>query len=469
MNLTETKVENTCALVADLIYAGKFDEAINELGELWPGVGARPDLDFSLQVNAELLLQCGTLSSWLGSAKQIDVQEKAKNLITQALEIFHAHKNYIKVVEAQYELGLCYWRTGALDEARIMLHKAMQKAADEQKGKILVRQTLVEISSGRYREALQMLDNARASFENYPHALKGRWHGQMALVLRKLASIESKPEYYDRAIVEYTAASIHLEEAGHHRLCGNALNNLAFVLFKIGHYREAHDHLNQARTIFERFNDAGNIAQVDETRAKVLLAEERHAEAEAVIKEVVKALEKGGEQELLTEALTTKATIEARLGSKKSIETFKRAIRIGEQAGALCCAGLAAMGLIEEHGKSLSVHDIFTAYQSADRLLAQVQDLEAVNRLRVCARIFANRLCQRSANFLLSDAVKDYESHFIQQVLEEEQGSITRAAKKLGITHQGLGYILDSRQFKVFDKRKPPRDRRPNVAKKPAK
>lgn len=456
----EANVEKICHTVSELIYAGQFEEARGALGELWPGIGARPDLEFSLQVNAELLLQCGTLSSWLGSAKQIDVQEKAKNLITEALEIFYALKNQLKVVDAQYELGLCYWRTGALDEARIILHKAMQKATDEQRGKILVRQTLVEISSGRYREALQMLDKARTSFESYPHALKGRWHGQRALTLVLLAGAESKVDYYDRAIVEYTAASIHLEEAGHHRLCANALNNLAFVLFKTGHYKEAHDHLNQARTIFERFNDAGNIAQVDETRAKVLLAEERYTEAESVIKEVVKALEKGGEQEALTEALTTKATIEARLENKKSIETFKRAIRVGEQAGALCCAGLAAMGLIEEHGKNLSVHEIFNAYQSADRNLSNVQDLEAINRLRGCARIFARRLCQRGKNFLLSDAVRDYESHFIQQVLEEEQGSITRAAKKLGITHQGLGYILDNRQFKFFDKRKPPRGRR---------
>lgn len=59
-----------------------------------------------------------------------------------------------------------------------------------------------------------MLNDARSDFENYPHALKGRWHGQKALILKNLAIAESRPDYFDRAIVEYTAASIHLEEGG---------------------------------------------------------------------------------------------------------------------------------------------------------------------------------------------------------------------------------------------------------------
>src|SRR5918912_2757798 len=255
MTLTESQVENVCALVADLIYAGQFEEAREALGELWPGFGERPELAYSPQANAELLLQCGTLTGWLGSAKQVDVQEKAKNLITEALEIFQSLNNQIKVAECQYELGRCYWRAGAFDEARIVLDEAKQIATHEQGGKILVRQTLVEISTGRYHEALMMLDNARHSFELYSHALKGRWHGQMALVLRGLASTEFRTDYYDRAIVEYTAAIYHYEQAGHDRHKGNNLNNLAFLLFKTGHYKEAHDSLDQARIIFERLKD----------------------------------------------------------------------------------------------------------------------------------------------------------------------------------------------------------------------
>jgi tetratricopeptide (TPR) repeat protein len=466
MYLTETQVGQACERVSELIYSGQFEEAKEELGLLWPGLGERPDLEFNSLLNAELLLQCGTLTGWLGSAKQIDAQEEAKNLITEALEIFQKINNQTKVAECQYELGMCYRRTGALDEARIVLQKAMELAAQEQRGKVLIRQALVETWSGRNHEALQMLENARSSFESYSHALKGRWHGQKALILRRLADIENRNDYYDRAIVEYTAASIHLEQAGHYRYQGNNVNNLAFLLYKMGQYPKAHEYLRQARSIFIKLKDAGNIAQVEETKAKVLLAEERYTESESVINKVVKSLENSGHQALLTEALTTQATIQARLGNKQSVSTFNRAIQIGELAGSRCSAGLAAVGLIEEHGRSLSVHEIFNAYQSADRLLCGIQDSEPINRLRMCARIFANRLCQRGENFRLPDAVKDYEGHFIQQALDEEQGKVTRAARKLGITHQGLSFILDNRQFKFFNKRHPPRQRRKSVFKK---
>lgn len=464
--IKEADVERICASVGELIYAGKFDKALEEIDDLWPGIGARRDLEFSPSANAELLLQCGTLTSWLGSAKQIDVQEKAKNLITEALEIFQKLKNRIKVAEAQYELGLCYWRAGALDEARIVLQKAMELGTHEQRGKVLVRQTLVEVSSGRYYEALQMLDSARASFESYPPALKGRWHGQKALILKKLANAESRKDYYDRAIVEYTAASVNLEEAGHELHCANALNNLGFLLYKMGNYKEAHDYLDRAQIIMERLRDLSSLAQLNEARARILIAEERYTEAELVIDEVVNTLKRGGEQALLTDALTTKATVQARLENKKSVDTFNQAIKTGEVVGAKCSAGLAAIGLIEEHGKNLSIHEIFKAYQSADNNLSRVQDLEAINRLRMCARIFARRLCERGGDFRLKDAVQEYEAHFIQQALEEERGRITFAARKLGMTHQGLAFILDSRQFKFFNKRKPPRYRRRSIMKK---
>lgn len=466
MNLTEHDIEQLCALVSDLIYAGHFEEARAELGMLWYQPDEDSDMVLSRQAKAEILLQRGALTGWLGSAKQKDEQEEAKNLITQALEIFESIGNQIKIAEAQYELGICYWRTGALDEARIIFAKAKHTGTNKQRGKILVAQALVEFSSGRHYESLRMLDNAQASFEHYPSALKGRWHGQRGLALTVLAGAETKRDYYDRAIVEYTAASVYLEEAGHHRYRGNILNNLAFVLYKTGHYQEAHDHLDRARIIFEKLNDPGSIAQVDETRARVLLAEKRYEDASMVIRAVVKTLEQGGEQALLTEALTTEATIQARRGDKSSIAIFNRAIKAGQVAGARCCAGLAAVGLIEEHGNTLSIHELYNAYRSADTLLSDVQDLETIQRLRACARIFARRLCERGENFKLSDAVRDYEGHFVEQALAEEKGMVTRAARLLGVSHQGLAYILDSRQFKFFYKRKPPRPRRRSIIKK---
>jgi tetratricopeptide (TPR) repeat protein len=218
MKLADNELEKRCSNAAELIYAGQYEAARDELGEVWRGVGQRPRTNYAPLINAEILLQCGTLSGWLGSAQQLDVQEKAKDLLFEALRIFQSSHLRTKVSEAQYELGMCYWRLGAYDEARVVLSEAAQGIEEtELKAKILIRRTLVEIWVGRYYEAQEILKDAQKLFERCSDATKGRWHGQTAIVLRKLATAERRPDYADRAIIEFTAAIYHCEQAGHER------------------------------------------------------------------------------------------------------------------------------------------------------------------------------------------------------------------------------------------------------------
>src|SRR3712207_5577736 len=81
-----------CQIAAELIHIGKYAEASEALGEFWQGVGKRPDVRGLLTVvAAEVLLQCGVLSGWLGSVRSIpDAQEKAKDLLTEALRKFES-------------------------------------------------------------------------------------------------------------------------------------------------------------------------------------------------------------------------------------------------------------------------------------------------------------------------------------------------------------------------------------------
>ena len=128
-----------------------------------------------------------------------------------------------KASETQYELGICYWRLGAHDEARVVIQEALKPLTDadlELKAKILIRRTMVEIWEHKYYDALNILKEAEPVFESANDALKGRWHGQKGLVLRRLAAAEGQPDYYDRAIIEYTAAIYHYEQARHERYCG---------------------------------------------------------------------------------------------------------------------------------------------------------------------------------------------------------------------------------------------------------
>jgi len=289
-----------CAVASDLIHKGQYEAAREALSELWLGIGQRPAVSkMPPAIDAEVLLQCGTLTGWLGSVRNVSgAQEQAKDMLSEAERKFRSQGMLKKASEAQYELGMCYWRLGAYDEARLVMQEALKPLTDsdvELKAKILIRRTVVEVWENRYHEALNILKEAEPVFSSANDALKGRWHGQRALVLDKLATGERNADRFDRAIIEYTAAIYHYEQAKHERYCGNNLNNLAMLLYKLGRYREAHEHLDRAQLIFTRLKDTGSLAQVDETRARVLVAEKKYKDADRILADVIKTFDAGGE------------------------------------------------------------------------------------------------------------------------------------------------------------------------------
>ncbi|HWS89297.1 MAG TPA: hypothetical protein VN282_20150, partial [Pyrinomonadaceae bacterium] len=70
-------------VAADLIHKGRYEAAREALGELWRGVGERPNVEgLGDRAAAEVLLQAGVLSGWLGRVK--GAQDAAKDLISES-------------------------------------------------------------------------------------------------------------------------------------------------------------------------------------------------------------------------------------------------------------------------------------------------------------------------------------------------------------------------------------------------
>jgi tetratricopeptide (TPR) repeat protein len=245
-----------------------------------------------------VLLRAGTLTGWTGSARQIEgTQEVAKNLISESLRLYESLHNQAKAAEAQIELALCYWREGAYDESRVTLGEAVHRLADADK-----RWAIVEKSANRCTDALRLYIEAAPLFEECgSDSLKGKFHNGFANVLVNLAHLERRGDYMDRALVEYAAASYHFEQARHARYQACVENNLGYLFCTIKKFPEAHEHLDRAQALFTGMKDQVHTAQVDDTRAKVLLAEGRTSEAEKLVRTAIQVLEKGGQQSLLAE------------------------------------------------------------------------------------------------------------------------------------------------------------------------
>ncbi|HLM54675.1 MAG TPA: helix-turn-helix domain-containing protein [Pyrinomonadaceae bacterium] len=466
-----------CGVAADLIGVGQYDAAREVLGELWRGVGVRPEVSGMEKLTAaEVLLQVGALSGWLGASGQVaGAQDKAKDLISESVALFESLGELNRAAVASSDLALCYWREGAYNETRLILEGAASRVGDddELKAKIILRLAVVGTCAGRSNDALRLLKESAPFFERSTnHALRGKFHNELAIILMKLGMAENRADYFDSAIIEYTAAIYHYEQAGHERYKATNENNLAFLLYKLGRYGDAHAHLDRARRTLVRLNDAGLLAQVDETRARVFIAEKKYDEAERVIAGAVKALEKGGESGLLADALAVQGLARARLGAyESSLNILRQAVRVADESGAASNAGLAALTLIEEHGTRsiLPAEACYNVYRRADKLLKDTQDAEDIARLRACARVVMRRLVGarlRDKNFTLPRAVHELEAKFIEQALEEEKGSVSRAARKLGIAHQTLIALLDGRHKELLPKRTPARKRPRSIVKK---
>ena len=201
----------------------------------------------------------------------------------------------------------------------------------------LLRLAILEWSALRYGESLRILMDTAPLFEKIEnHTIKGGYHNALASLLEDMGTTEQREDYLDRAFVEYAAASYHFEQAGHKPYRANVENNLGFLYFKAGKFKDAHEHLDRARRILINLKDSCALAQCEETRARVFLAEGRNAEAEKTARASVMILEQGGHQDLLAEALITHGTALARLGYySQSYATLQDAIEAAQASGSL--------------------------------------------------------------------------------------------------------------------------------------
>jgi tetratricopeptide (TPR) repeat protein len=409
------------------------------MGDLWRRIGEHPQIEgLDPSIAAEVLLRAGVLTGWIGSCNQIaDAQETAKNLISKAIATFESLGYIKKVLEAQTELSLCYWRTGEYGEARIILQSVLSRLKVDSglKARAILRTAIVEWGAAKYSDALNILTDAAPLFEKVTnHVLKGSYHNQLAMVFRSLATSEKQEEYLDRALIEYSAASFHFEQAGHTRYRANVENNLGFLFFKLSSFKDAHEHLDHARRLAVSLKDRVLTARIDETRARTFLAQKRNAEADRAARNAINALEQGGQYSILAEALITYGTALARLGCyRQSLSAFQRAIEVAQQTGALNRAGEAAATMMEELGEHLI----------ADERQADFQE-----------------------NVALVEEVHRFERDLIRQALIKAEGSVTRAARLLGVSHQRLIYIIKKRHKDLRSVRTPAISRLKSIIKK---
>lgn len=464
-----------CQMALELKDRGDFVGARQAMGPIWQRVGERPITEgLHAAVAAEVQLSVGMLTGWIGSKEGIEeAQEVAKNLISESVSYYESAGDIKKVAAARAELAYCYWREGAFDEARVIFKQSLDKLTAEgnTRARAILRLAIVEWSDSQYTEAFRILsDNSFLFGKITNHSIKGAYHSQLAMVLRTLTPVKRPTDYLKRVVKEYEEAERQFKLAHNTVFRADVKNNLAYLLYKLSRYREAHAALEQARRLRTSVRDKVGIAQIDDTRAQVFIAQNKLKEAEAVAKGAVRVLEKSGHQCLLADALVTHGIALARMKQVERAQfTFQKAIEVAHQVGALNKAGLAALTMIEEL-EELAPDAAFAAYERASEWLAKSQSPDLLMRLNACARKVLSRLrAERSADENadplsnqpcdLHSRVLKFEASLIRQALAQSNGSVTRAAALLDMSYQGLAYVIGSRHTDLLKERSPVRRR----------
>jgi tetratricopeptide (TPR) repeat protein len=464
-----------CETALALKDKGDYEGVQEVMRPLWKCLGQRPDTKgLHSAVAAEVLLSVGILTGWIGGRNEIkEAQETAKNLISESISFYESLGDLKQVAAARAEIAYCYWREGALDEARIMLTEALQKLTAEgtTRARALLRLAIIEWSASHHREALKILVDNTSLFDRITnHAIKGAYHSQTAIVLRHLAKFEKRDDYLQKALREFEQADHYFKLAKNTIFRADVKNNVGLILCNLSRFKDAHRSLEEARRLAVSLKNKVRTAEIDESRAQVLIAEKRFKEAEAVARGAVSVLEKSDHQCLLADALITHGISLARLHRTEQAQfTFQRAIEVAHQVGALNKAGLGALTLVEELNE-LPPDTLHAAYNRASEWLTNSQSQELLLRLNSAARkvllSLRGELKSEDAteNLLnkpcdLQTEVLRYEGALIRQALTKVSGSVTRAAALLGMSYQGLAYVIESRHKDLLKERSPIRRR----------
>jgi tetratricopeptide (TPR) repeat protein len=429
--------------------AGSYATAESVMQPFWNGVETRPHTE-SLEedVKAEVLLRCGVITGWIGNNKSIPhSQEWAKDLISESLFIFENLGLAEKAVEAQIELAPCYWRGGAFDEARIFLSMTIEKIkfdesiGDDIKALAYLRRAVLSNDEALHREAIYYLEQGNKFFDSGKNpSLKGKYHNQMGIALQSIGDSQNNPEFLDRALIEYSAAGIYFEEAGHKRYTAFVENNIGMVYLSLKKFAEAHEHFETAKKIFNNLKEHIFVAQVDESIAKALIGQNLPEIAERFARKSSAAFEKAERFALMIESQITLGIALARMKKFEQARIeFENAEQIASRMTLPNLAGLAVLTLLEELKAQFSHAEFTDYYNKADRYFGSHAEIEMLRRLRkIAARLINDNHEQPAEKSAVSAEMPEEMENIEAKINEIINSSQTRFRKTIEFTPEAV-------------------------------
>ncbi len=297
-----------CEKLFKLERQGRYEEALSEIGDLWENKTLLPNTEgLETPLAAELILRCGSLFGFLGHVKQIpNSQEKSRNLLTAARNLFIELYNVEKIAECENYLALAYWRTGEINEAETWLEASFSHSlppSSNTRFYSFIIKSLISLSSHKPEEILDALyrieDSAAKCTDN---CLKGSYHNQIGIAWDILGNVP-------KALHHLESAKNFYAKAKHKIYLGVVYNDLSLLYKTARDFEKAHQMIDASTKIFKSIKDRTREGFSFDTKAQIFYSEGKFEEALKTIEKAAKILTPGENAAYLVETYRTKIKI----------------------------------------------------------------------------------------------------------------------------------------------------------------
>ena len=288
--------------------SGEYDIALEQVRSFWTDWNTIPSfLESESNIEAELILRCGSLLGFLGHVRQTsNAQETSRDLLTEAHRRFTRLDNDKKAGECENYLALSYWRTGEFSEAETFVAASLARNLPDSSHirlySVLIQAMIYDVTD-RSSLVVDQLNNAREQFLEYADAyLLGNFFTNLGLALKNTGRTQE-------AIDNLESGRRYYRDCGHQIYLGIVENNLAQVYKREARFFEAHKAVEGAIRIYEDLGDRARKGSSLDTKAQIFFEEGEYKQGLETIDQALAILESGENTAYLTEAHFTKAKL----------------------------------------------------------------------------------------------------------------------------------------------------------------
>ncbi len=418
-------------------------ESLQKILQIIWNVEEAPDFDhYDEVIKAELLRIAGVFLSIYGkySRNGKNFQPKAKDLLTNATELFEANNLFDKAAEAKINLAFCYWNLGEVNECQAILDVVESEFSKNSLHpiylQIRINRLLIYFFNQDIKPALKIIEEIDVSMRFCTDVrLQAMFHNQAGIFYRA-------DKQYEKAVFHLNEAIRFAKKVNNKLFVAINLNNLAYLYKEIVDFQKAFDCISESISEVSKIKHQGFLAHALDTKALIYLDWNKTERALETINQSIEYFNRGEDFRGLTDALWTKIRCLFRLGcAEEGFNVFAELGHIAQERIGEVAVQKFAKKLTEE---VYVLRHLPLAEESAEFRKSRVAKalVEANGTIGVAAKILG-----LNSHQALSDILNKQFPGLLQELGFSRRARRGTAGKPLRAETVNLDYFLSEREI----------------------